>query len=181
MNVEEVDAIVVYLMHIMYIVKFFFEMVVDKNMTISLRRQLYELDFFSNRKIVHRLCYESDITSINQLRMSMSAFTNLCAMLETRGGLKQSKHLLVDEQVAMFLHVIAHHVKNRVITDRFRRSGETVSKYFNNVLHAIIRLHKELLKKPEPILDDCDDDRWKYFKVDIMFNFFLSFLFLIIM
>lgn len=48
--------------------------------------------------------------------MDRCAFTNLCTRLETDGGLKASKYLLIDEQVAMFLHIIAHHVKNRVNT-----------------------------------------------------------------
>ena len=131
----------------------------------SLRRQLYVLDIFVNRQIVHQIAYESDVTCVDQLRMTRQAFTNLCLILETRGGLIASKYLQVDEQVAMFLHIIAHHVKNRVIKFRFMRSGETVSKYFHNVLHSIIRLHGELLKRPEPILEDSTDKKWKWFKV----------------
>ncbi|TXG62851.1 hypothetical protein EZV62_009845 [Acer yangbiense] len=44
------------------------------------------------------------------------------------------------------------------------RSGETVSKYFHNVLHSVIRLHGELLKRPEPIPENSIDERWKWFK-----------------
>ena len=86
-------------------------------------------------------------------------------MLETIGGLKDTKHMLVDEQVAMF------HAKNQVIKHHFRRSGETVSRYFNDVLHAIIRLQGELFKKPEPVLENSSDERWKWFKVSNNVNF----------
>ncbi|MFQ6653826.1 hypothetical protein Gotur_025045 [Gossypium turneri] len=33
-------------------------------------------------------------------------------MLQTLGGLKSSRNMLVDEQVAMFLHIISHDLKN---------------------------------------------------------------------
>ena len=69
-------------------------------------------------------------------------------MLETIGGLKDTKHMLVDEQVAMFLHTLAQNAKNQVIKHHFRRLGEIVSRYFNDVLHAIIHLKGELFKKP---------------------------------
>ncbi|MFQ6657477.1 hypothetical protein Gotur_027135 [Gossypium turneri] len=42
-------------------------------------------------------------------------------------GLKSSGNLLVYEQVAMFLHIISHHLKNRVIKHHFNRSRETIS------------------------------------------------------
>ena len=32
-------------------------------------------------------------------------------MLKTNGGLKNSKYLLVDEQVVIFLHILAHDIK----------------------------------------------------------------------
>ncbi|KAK2653535.1 hypothetical protein Ddye_013391 [Dipteronia dyeriana] len=44
------------------------------------------------------------------------------------------------------------------------RSGETVSKYFHNVLYSVIRLHGELLKHPEPIHENSTDERWRWFK-----------------
>ena len=59
-------------------------------------------------------------------------------MLKNRGGLRASRYLQIDEQVAMFLHILAHHVKNIVIKFQFMRSGETVSKYFHNVLYSVI-------------------------------------------
>ncbi|KAL0541770.1 hypothetical protein IC582_021827 [Cucumis melo] len=52
--------------------------------------------------------------------------------------------------VAMFLHVLAHDVKNRVIQREFVRSGETVSRHFNIVLLAVLRLYEELIKRPVP-------------------------------
>ena len=144
---------------------YFLKLMKKQNEKKSLRCEMYVLDFFINRKIVHRLAYESDATCIAQLRMDRCAFAYLCTRLETVGGLKPSRHLLVDEKVAMFLHIIAHHVKNRVITFKFMRSGQSVSKYFHDVLYSILWLHGELLKQPDPVPENSTDERWKWFKV----------------
>ncbi|KAL7215875.1 hypothetical protein ACSBR1_027925 [Camellia fascicularis] len=64
----------------------------------------------------------------------------------------------------MFFNVLAHHTKNRKIKFNFMRSGQTISKHFNNVLKAVLRLHGLLLKKPEPITANCTDDRWSCFQ-----------------
>ena len=114
--------------------------------------------------ILHRLVYESDTMSISQIRMSRSCFTKLCHMLEIFGGLKPSRNMNIDEQVAIFLHILAHNVKNRVVISRFRRSGETISRHFGRVCNATIRLHTRLLKKPEPVPDNSTNQRWKWFK-----------------
>ncbi|TYK10672.1 retrotransposon protein [Cucumis melo var. makuwa] len=66
--------------------------------------------------------------------------------------------------VAMFLHVLAHDVKNRVIQREFVRSGETVSRHFNIVLLVVLRLYEELIKRPVPVTSNCNDQRWKYFE-----------------
>jgi hypothetical protein len=37
----------------------------------------------------------------------------------------------------MFLNIVGHNLRNWVVGTNFGRSGETVSHYFNKVLHAI--------------------------------------------
>uniref|UniRef100_A0A5B7AF72 Putative nuclease HARBI1 isoform X1 n=1 Tax=Davidia involucrata TaxID=16924 RepID=A0A5B7AF72_DAVIN len=111
-----------------------------------------------------RLINGGDITCIEQLRMNRHTFGILCGLLRTVGRLVDSRYVTVEEQVAMFLHVLAHPVKNRVIKLRFLRSGETMSGHFTAVLKAVIRLQEILLRVPEPILEDCTDERWKWFK-----------------
>ncbi|KAL4035281.1 hypothetical protein IC575_003962 [Cucumis melo] len=64
-------------------------------------------------------------------------------------------------------HVLVHDVKNRVIQWEFMRSGETISHHLNMVLLAVIRLHEELLKKPQPVPNNCTDQRWRWFEVHI--------------
>ncbi|MFQ6667893.1 hypothetical protein Gotur_033755 [Gossypium turneri] len=61
-------------------------------------------------------------------------------MLQTLGGLKLLRNMLVDE------------------------SGETVSRSFHNVLNLIICLQDVLFKKAESITTNSTDPRWKWFK-----------------
>ncbi|PPD85537.1 hypothetical protein GOBAR_DD17528 [Gossypium barbadense] len=132
--------------------------------TYRLRIRSYTLDFYAKWDYVKRIVYASDETCIEQVRMNRTAFFKLCEMLESIGGLKSSRNMLVDEQVTMFLHIISHHLKNRVIKHHFRRSRETVSRAFHSVLNAVIRLQDVLFKKPEPITADSSNTRWKWFK-----------------
>ena len=65
--------------------------------------------------------------------------------------------------VGSFLHVLAHHVKNRVVARQLAWSSESISRNFNAVLHVVLHLHSILFKKPEPIPENCTDERWKWF------------------
>jgi hypothetical protein len=98
-----------------------------------------------------RIIYVSDLACIENTRMDRAAFHKLCDMLQVIGGLHPTRHMRVEELVAMFLHILAHHVKNRMIRRQFVRSGETISRHFINVLLSVLRCHKELLKQPKPI------------------------------
>ncbi|XP_020703597.2 eukaryotic initiation factor 4A-6-like [Dendrobium catenatum] len=50
----------------------------------------------------------------------------------------------------MLLHTLGHSVRNRVKRFNFHRSGETVSKYFKAILHAVGELRNEFIKPPPP-------------------------------
>ncbi|KAA0051962.1 retrotransposon protein [Cucumis melo var. makuwa] len=65
--------------------------------------------------------------------------------------------------VVMFLHVLAHDVKNIVIQREFIRC-ETVSRHFNLVLLVVLRLHDELIKKHVLVINNCIDQHWNYFE-----------------
>ena len=112
-----------------------------------------------------RLIHGSAATCIEQLRMDRHTFTILCELLRTSGRLKVARDVAVEEQVAIFVHILGHHIKNRVIKYRFNRSGETVSRYFNTVLNVVLLLQGVLLRTPNPIPNDCSNERWRWFKV----------------
>ncbi|CAL5382364.1 unnamed protein product [Camellia sinensis] len=112
---------------------------------------------------LNRLVRNNDKDCHEQLRMNRHTFMRLCALIRTK-GVPDSKHVVLEEKVAMFLFVLGHHHKNRTVKFNFMRSGETVSKYFNEVLKVVLQLQGVLLKTPEPIIAGCTDDRWRWFQ-----------------
>ncbi|XP_047953066.1 putative nuclease HARBI1 [Salvia hispanica] len=111
-----------------------------------------------------RLTRVSDRDCFNNLRMNRNTFGRLCRVLRQYSGLTDSQYIKVEEQVAMFLCILSHHKKTRVIGYDFTRSSHTVSRYMHNVLGGVLRLHEILFVQPEPVLDNCTDHRWKWFK-----------------
>ncbi|XP_057770427.1 uncharacterized protein LOC130990216 [Salvia miltiorrhiza] len=111
-----------------------------------------------------RLVDVSDIDCIANLRMDRNTFGRLCVVLRELGGLSDGRYIKVEEQIAMFLSILAHHKKNKVVRFDFWRSGQTVSKFVHLVLKAILKLHTVLLVKPVPVSADCTDNRWRWFK-----------------
>ncbi|KAL0544463.1 hypothetical protein IC582_019578 [Cucumis melo] len=68
--------------------------------------------------------------------MDRHTFSILCRLLRTVVVLSLTEIIDVEEMVAMFLHVLAYIVKNRVIQREFVQSDEIVSRHFNLVLLA---------------------------------------------
>lgn len=58
--------------------------------------------------------------------------------------------------MAMFLMTVGHNLRNFLIQDVFQHSGETVSRYFHTVLHALAVFSKEMIKPPP--LDDVPNE-----------------------
>ena len=97
--------------------------------------------------------------------MCRNTFAHLCEILRVRGGLVQIGRVTIEEQVIVFLNVPAHHTKNRSIQVRFSTSGQTISRYCYRVLALILRLQDELFVKPQPVQDNSNESKWKWFKV----------------
>lgn len=79
------------------------------------------------------------------------------------------KIINVKEMVVMFLHVLVHDVKNREIQREFVWSGEIVSCQFNLVLLVVLRLHDDLLAKPQLVTNACIDSHWRHFEVTVSY------------
>jgi hypothetical protein len=92
-------------------------------------------------------------------------------LLRDRNLLRDSIHSSIEEQVAMFLHIVGHNQRFRVIHQNWRRSNETVSRYFKEVLYAIGEIRNDMIKPPssETPLKITNSTRWyPYFKVIIL-------------
>jgi hypothetical protein len=105
--------------------------------------------FDCDRERMNNLNYiynNHDVESVNMLRMKIAAFNQLVNTLGGRGLHRDNIHTCIEEQVVMFLHVIGHNQRLWVIHSTWRRSTETVSRYFKEVLYAIGEIRGEMIK-----------------------------------
>jgi predicted chitinase len=75
-------------------------------------------------------------------------FFALCNLFRGRGLVRETRGCSVEKQVAMFLHVVSHNQKFRVVHQSFRRSIEIVSRVFHQVLYAVGELRTKMIKPP---------------------------------
>ena len=87
------------------------------------------------------ICYEL-------MRMEKHGFISLCHMFREKRWLVDSKHLSVEEKMAIFLMTISHNLRNRLLKNRFQHSGQTIHKYFHEVLVAMVSFSREMITPP---------------------------------
>ncbi|XP_054803932.1 protein ALP1-like [Prosopis cineraria] len=100
--------------------------------------------------------------------MTPRSFLELCGILEREVGLQPTRWSSVKEMVAKTLYILTHSAKNREVNFWFRRSGETISRHFHQVLTAIIDLEEKFLVQPNDttIPPEIEKDKkfFPYFK-----------------
>ncbi|KAB2603032.1 hypothetical protein D8674_004037 [Pyrus ussuriensis x Pyrus communis] len=101
-----------------------------------------------------RLFNGKDSTCIEQLRVSKRI-----------GGLVRTRHVSIEESVAIFLHILAHNLKFRVVSFHYYRSKETISRQFHNVLHAMMKISQEYVKYQPCIIGNSEREKWRWFEV----------------
>ena len=62
-------------------------------------------------KVMHRLIQESDVNCKSELLVNKQTFNIICEILKEIGGLTWTKHMSLEEIIAMFLYTLAHHKK----------------------------------------------------------------------
>jgi hypothetical protein len=110
--------------------------------------------------------WKDDVICVNMLRLE--SFFHFCDLIWSSGLLQDTVHMCVEQQVAMFLHTIGHNVRNTLVGTNFSRYSETVSRYFNKVLHAIEELRNDFIRPPSLMTPAkiSGNHRWDpYFKV----------------
>jgi hypothetical protein len=114
---------------------------------------------------------------IVMLRMKRAPFFALCQTFRHRSLVTGREGVSVEEQVAMFLHVVGHNQRFRIVHQSFRRSIQTVHKHFHQVLYAVGELRNELIKPPSTATDPkiLGSHRWNpYLKVLVYLGFITS-------
>ncbi|XP_056692169.1 uncharacterized protein [Spinacia oleracea] len=77
------------------------------------------------------------IRCVNAFRMEPPLFLRLCKDLSSKYGLKASCNMSIHEKVGILLYALAQGVSNRVLGERFQRSGDTISRAIHEVLRSI--------------------------------------------
>jgi hypothetical protein len=85
-----------------------------------------------------------------QLRMSTKIFFDLHDLLVERYGLKPSLHMSTHEMLGIFLFVCAGNESNRKAQKRFKHSGETIHRKFDEVLNSLMQMSKDFIRPKDP-------------------------------
>lgn len=79
------------------------------------------------------------------MRLSQEAYVLLCNHFTQRNWLQPSRTISVEEKMAMFLILIGHNERFRMIKNRFQHSTQTVHKCFHEVLNAMMCFAIEII------------------------------------
>jgi hypothetical protein len=97
------------------------------------------------------------------LQMRRAPFSALVKTFREKGLLVDSIHTSMEEHIAMFLHVVGHNQRFRVVRNTFKRSMETISRYFQPVLYAVGELKDEMIKALSRITPQKIKNSYKWF------------------
>ncbi|KAI0520243.1 hypothetical protein KFK09_007714 [Dendrobium nobile] len=81
-------------------------------------------------------------------RFPPDAFVSLRELLVSPKHLRDTKNMLVAEQLGIFLRGVAHAYSYRQLCEFFQHSLKTVSRYFNIVMCALVSFADEFINLP---------------------------------
>lgn len=82
--------------------------------------------------------------------MNLTIFIDLHDLLVSTYDLRPSKYVSIHESLAIFLWVCGGNESNRRPQNRFKHSGETISKKFDEVLKCVVAVVKDDIKPKDP-------------------------------
>ena len=84
----------------------------------------------------------------HSLGVDKEEFRFFLKQLQDYGGLVHRKHVTIEEQLAIFLACMHKGFSNRVLQERFQRSGRTISIIFHEVLQCFLNLSDRWVLDP---------------------------------
>jgi hypothetical protein len=81
-----------------------------------------------------------------QLRMSPEIFSDLHKLLVQRYGLTSSLHMATIESLGILLFICLGNESNNRSQNRFKHSGETISRKFEEVLFSLMSMAKDFIR-----------------------------------
>lgn len=74
----------------------------------------------------------------NNLGVSQRGFIYILEILESKGGLAQTRHMSTEEQLAIFLYAVTTDLSIRKLAERFQRSTETIDRVYHKVMDCFL-------------------------------------------
>ncbi|KAL0925637.1 hypothetical protein M5K25_004002 [Dendrobium thyrsiflorum] len=115
---------------------------------LPLKRPMFDRTYTGHRYVLDVLVGHPG-RAYQCFRLPPDAFVSLTNLLVSRGHLRNTKNMLAAEQLGIFLRGVAHAHNYRQLCEFFQHSLETVSRYFNMVLHALISFADEFINLPQ--------------------------------
>ena len=98
------------------------------------------------KEYINSILHGNERHCVNQIRMKPIAFHHLCHILTKGEHVRPIIHMSVTEQVLIFLYIIGHNVRFRVMGSWIYRSIETVHRYFKVILRGALKLYRVLIR-----------------------------------
>jgi hypothetical protein len=108
--------------------------------------------------------------SHRMFRMNSTMFHNLHDLLVSTYGLKSTTHMSTFEALALFLYICGGCHSNRGPQNRFKHSGDTISRKFDLVLRSLVKMSKDFVRPKDPNFSTVhgrirnDRRMWPHFK-----------------
>ncbi|XP_074315260.1 uncharacterized protein LOC141651446 [Silene latifolia] len=123
----------------------------------------YYVKFLSKQKVRTSICsgWQFVIEVLNTLgesyrtfRMESHVFIKLANLLVANYGLHPTREMRAEEALAIFLVICAHNHSNRTLQTRFKHSGETISRKFNEVLTSLVAFSRDIIRPPDHLFKE---------------------------
>ena len=108
--------------------------------------------------------------SHHMFRMNATIFHSLHDLLVRSYNLKSTTHMSSIETLAIFLYICGGSESNRRAQNRFKHSGETISRKFDEVLECVVRMSHDIVQPKDPNFSTVhsrirnDKRMWPHFK-----------------
>ncbi|XP_050125575.1 uncharacterized protein LOC126602729 [Malus sylvestris] len=118
----------------------------------------------------YQLVSASCVTAVSEWLKMEHVFKDLLETLKRDYGLKRIGDTTLEEALAMFLSTLVHGHTNRMVQERFQRSGKTVSRWFGILLDVVSHLATDIIcphdRQFKRVSNKIKDDNryWPYFK-----------------
>ncbi|KAL5548297.1 hypothetical protein UlMin_003528 [Ulmus minor] len=107
------------------------------------------VDFVSGHEKICELITGHEGLLLEHIRMNRDCFHRLVTLFTMQNRLQETHTLTVQEQLMMFLTMVAHGDSNRRTLYEWKHSGETVSRYIDTISSHLVQLASRFIVPPD--------------------------------